>query len=1806
MKMENEEVIDLLSSSDDDDDGDKMGEETREASLLEKGNKASDEQRSNNSKYVDEASQKQPKRDRVVKQKTQDPAEEKKGNHHNIAVESSSDSAYLQHLAEICYTILYDLRWNGSNVPPLSSSQNDETNTKKTAVSPSPLFACEYGDDMSLVVTLSKFYKDVLPSSDSTIEEEEDVSERKRDISRSMLLFCRLYHRKGPWFRLDDLFSRYYYDRPSKQEEVTSESSAISLSHTATAAAMEEYYEKVQEQLHNFLSDIYTLQSMGFIHSFSGEEECAKCVGENSGHNNNRNILLTQEEQSTLLQDLGGNKKKTKNKKQSVKTTTPPPKKRRNEILHQMKSQRSIASYFVVKSSNKSSTNSSPSSSSSALLSPVTQRVNDLIVKKWITKCPYILYEDYNYHQYQQQERAREIGSRKQQEWMTSKTKDQQAKQNRIRNKMKHKVQQIWQSLDIANDNSNDKFNSCLPMCIRICQAPLQTLHRFCRLFLIGCAGPERMRNGPWLSCLLSSSPSSSDTHNSDDRYLPATITTKTGGPTLSSWNDTFLYPGLLHRFKMVDYTFSSNHSFLSHCSYSSADAGLDTTITKDFLDKVSVFSPYYHDDGGGNTGQSDHNNSSCCGRKEEFVKWENSVETRALLDYLLAYNDYIHWDEKRKLRIANRKRRQRQKRKEEEEGYDGEEESDTNVDDDDDIITLMDVSSQPQQHYFNFMVDYDPLDLNSRQGRLEYIETCLSLSFHDIPTPSSVLSLWYQTVLNQLKFIILDTHETIVSKIISCIIEDREEGKKCDDEADHSDNDDEDFEEQSPKKKKKKVTKKKKKFKINKAERSILNVSVLCTLICFAHFSLLFVDMLSTSDNDDNNNNISEKLNRCIEAEINNEATLPLNGNNTNTDTCYNDSHTSSSSSSTTTFRAKKYISSFLMRPWLKSFQWQAVLMLVIWDSIQIMEKIGHQYTYEMALFQLQVLIYGSHHHHSEQAQNTRLSLLFEISVSHDATHSPKSSCYPIILNFQKQVQSCVDQLHDDNNIHNDNKRSSSNNDNTIDQIPINATNSQTSQYSFEHGECHLGKNSQNIQTATYPTSVNNTTKYTAASVNINGFVQSLISRRRRGKALERYFINSFTHLYYQQDEHKIQRIIQEEGTKGSIPFSTLRNLARRKARISNSISRSKNKKDKTRRSSASGKRKKDTIENDKEEVEDQEITNRPFCRNRLRDILQGVHNVEMKELKLRLDNDDIINPSDIEIKKKDDDEKKEQEKDKHYHLYKDWSPITDITIANAIQRYGDENGDNPVPRRCSYIGSDDFMNDQNDEDEDDTTNVTKSTMISNKTTSTKHTTRSSSITNRSLNVEELAMEEYASGRLYNSSHPIDNSTVFLDTLDNNGGDDEKVNYCGEPFRVGWHDEGGHIRALFRILCMDKILKYNNFTNKGDANTVTPSSSSSCEDWTIFLTKYQSAPLDLHIAHSYIGPFDHTDIITPKYDITNNDKSFNNNNDHKNADTIEYFKLSRSFYERRRHIIEAFCQDLENKTDQELCQMIYESIQERVASSSSSSSSLSENKVENTISSVVPTTSQSQPRPQYVHSTTSDSVETTDRFLNNDVKELRTLSMIASGFGGKALAGIFRCLCFDYRHYCGGMPDLLLVKATSHSTSSNGDEDVTSVPLKDWIGEAFQSESENRAASQLAKILLDRDDEFLGCDKSSEVSNSSMFSSSSSRKSTARNENKKVKDEESRNDDNDSKATANTSSNVGGLVMGDMLNMTYEGNIVKVQCMLVEVKSHNDRLSERQEDWLNILNYFMGRNTRVCKFIQNNRKRKSKTKMKA
>ena len=123
-------------------------------------------------------------------------------------------SAYVQNLAEICYTILHDARWRV------------EGRAQKS------LFSWEQGEDLSAVRTLSKLFDPPVRKSASKCqcllcrekkasceEEDNDGTKHNQDQSlpfeneeetiRALYLYSRLYYRKGPWFRLDNIFKYY-------------------------------------------------------------------------------------------------------------------------------------------------------------------------------------------------------------------------------------------------------------------------------------------------------------------------------------------------------------------------------------------------------------------------------------------------------------------------------------------------------------------------------------------------------------------------------------------------------------------------------------------------------------------------------------------------------------------------------------------------------------------------------------------------------------------------------------------------------------------------------------------------------------------------------------------------------------------------------------------------------------------------------------------------------------------------------------------------------------------------------------------------------------------------------------------------------------------------------------------------------------------------------------------------------------------------------------------------------------------------------------------------------------------------------------------------------------------------------------------------------------------------------------------------------------------------------------------------------------------------------------------------------------
>ena len=358
----------------------------------------------------------------------------------------------------------------------------------------------------------------------------------------------------------------------------------------------------------------------------------------------------------------------------------------------------------------------------------------------------------------------------------------------------------------------------------------------------------------------------------------------------------------------------------------------------------------------------------------------------------------------------------------------------------------------------------------------------------------------------------------------------------------------------------------------------------------------------------------------------------------------------------------------------------------------------------------------------------------------------------------------------------------------------------------------------------------------------------------------------------------------------------------------------------------------------------------------------------------------------------------------------YSDWEPQTDRSIANALP--GTEG-------RCAFVGHEEAAHGDSS----------------------------------SLNVEELAMEYYRTGRL-------------PETSEDKGG------------WTGWHDEGGHLRALFRILVSAPLL--------GMDWGCPHESPSLCHS--IYLTPYQGAPFDLHVG--YQDPGDSG--------------------------------TGRGFYRQRRERIEAFLTKLANMAPSEISCYVRDCVISRV-------------------------------KFLVEH-------DRKDPSVHQDLGNLRTLSMLAAACSGRLLAMAFRCLTFDYRHYSGGLPDLTLVRAVFD------DDEGGLVDLGEWIGEAFDPERRQSLAAEAGAAML-ADDEFLGCSK---VGDSGGRPRTSNRRLPSRAQ--------------PFRATVPCLDDIP-----DMLVFEHKGRRVKAECMFVEVKSANDRLDPRQEDWLNILDQHG--NARVCKF---------------
>jgi hypothetical protein len=245
-------------------------------------------------------------------------------NHTEVKSYSLQSSAYLQNLAEISFTMLHDLRWR------IREDRNRKYPT---------LFQWEEGDDLSVVIALSRLYiqnnllaqpdakKAALATSDLTIATDDPSpapphTEPSTEV-RSLYLYCRLFYRKGPWFRIDDIYNKYY--RPT-----------IDGTHES-AASYEDVIRMHVAHFSTLIVDLHQLHSTGCIRFFTDEAECGKTVGLDG--------VLTAEERSALLHKLGAGKSRSNNDK----ATSRQRKTCHNLIWQQMSQQTNLFASFRKK-----------------------------------------------------------------------------------------------------------------------------------------------------------------------------------------------------------------------------------------------------------------------------------------------------------------------------------------------------------------------------------------------------------------------------------------------------------------------------------------------------------------------------------------------------------------------------------------------------------------------------------------------------------------------------------------------------------------------------------------------------------------------------------------------------------------------------------------------------------------------------------------------------------------------------------------------------------------------------------------------------------------------------------------------------------------------------------------------------------------------------------------------------------------------------------------------------------------------------------------------------------------------------------------------------------------------------------------------------------------------------------------------------------------------------------------------------------------------------------------------------------------
>lgn len=410
-------------------------------------------------------------------------------------------SAYLQSLAEICHAILWDARWRAGE---------------------ERLFSWERGDDLSAVLSLSRrFLRLELPApktcsclmlecpilqgkasegratiadGNTNVDTEEDNEEC---YDRSLNLYCRLYFRKGPFFRIDDLFNKYYSPKQESPAPIVEQQSP---SPTKLQKRTNFFLPKKKESCirsHDkfidsdllqsqfdaaslLLEDLHNLNQMGLFRTFEDEEECGKTVGEVIRYG-----LLSQNEQVQILQLLGCKKRQSS------------PKTSENLVWKQMTQQQSISRLAAAGANH---------------VLPVAKHVDQTILASWATSI--VL---------------------------------KASKLDYVRTPILRSLTEMVKAelLEMIGAHS---FSTC----VRHREAPLKTLRRCCRLYLCATSGPGNMRGDgatAWKSL--------PDSHSKDLTKVP--LAKLIPPPGSHCWHSVS-YPGKDHRFRLRSCNFIRAH----------------------------------------------------------------------------------------------------------------------------------------------------------------------------------------------------------------------------------------------------------------------------------------------------------------------------------------------------------------------------------------------------------------------------------------------------------------------------------------------------------------------------------------------------------------------------------------------------------------------------------------------------------------------------------------------------------------------------------------------------------------------------------------------------------------------------------------------------------------------------------------------------------------------------------------------------------------------------------------------------------------------------------------------------------------------------------------------------------------------------------------------------------------------------------------------------------------------------------------------------------------------------------------------